>query len=573
VLYLAEVKKKTGLMGSRAELKLWACQRSEQSWVGVPGEEMIAMPPEQAGNYNDGALVLVDINASTKQIQRFLEAGRQLVTILQNFSRFQEKFKSQEDEIEQWKASLTYQSQELQRRELEMEARLEQMQDMEGEFARLEQRREEVQRLQSDFEKDRLNLESSWTQLQAEQQRLEELQVQLSQGRGLNVEQVDHLQGLINQALASVPSPSMLQQQFQGVATALGTQQELLSHHWQQLEQVKSSAHQQHVNVDQQTQDLQQRSLTCQELQKNLAASRTELQVQQQAYQLTQDMYDRLTSVSQAQELVYQQLCLATGQAVSSAGLNTKVDLEALEQMSLEQLQDIVQELKRELDKVSRFVNDQEEELNLQKQTVDELQAKMQQASDYDRLRLEAELSDEQDGYRLLDETLVGQRRNLREREQILGLHVMVLEKRQGAMVTSAQGDQVDLRPLVQQLTLERQQRKAELEQLEAKRQRISATIDQLQQTINQQSEAYESQQRELTQLEATLQAQRAEAVGLSVRLQIYQELLQSLQDPLTQARQSLEASLGGLDQNQGEQQAQVIAQVQQVLAQLSAGV
>jgi hypothetical protein len=90
VLYLAEVQKpKSGfnISGrSKAELKLLACQRTEQNWSAIPGEELVAAP-EEANNYSPGVLVLIDMNAN-RQIQSPLkEAGKQLVGILRNIKR------------------------------------------------------------------------------------------------------------------------------------------------------------------------------------------------------------------------------------------------------------------------------------------------------------------------------------------------------------------------------------------------------------------------------------------------------------------------------------------------------
>ena len=132
MLYLAEVQKqKGGLLGSSSKtgLKLLACQRKDQSWTTVSEETIGA---EEASKLNDGVLVLVEINSS-HQVQRIQEAGHPLVNILQNFSRQLEKFKNKEQEIDQWKESLTFQAQEFNRREMEMETRLEELQHLEEE--------------------------------------------------------------------------------------------------------------------------------------------------------------------------------------------------------------------------------------------------------------------------------------------------------------------------------------------------------------------------------------------------------------------------------------------------------
>ena len=53
-------------------------------------------------------LVMVELT-NNRQIQRHYEAGRSLVNILQTFSNLSKKSKTQEEEIEQWKQSLTFQ--------------------------------------------------------------------------------------------------------------------------------------------------------------------------------------------------------------------------------------------------------------------------------------------------------------------------------------------------------------------------------------------------------------------------------------------------------------------------------
>ena len=172
MLYLAEVQKKTRTFGgSKAEFKLLACQRAEHSWSAV-GDEIISAPDDVP--YNSGALVLVELSGS-RNVQRYTEAGKQLVSILQNFSRLQEKFKTQEEEIEQWKQSLTYQSQELNRREMEMEARQEQIQNVEADFEKLDQERQEIEtlrhevtQLQEEFNRKKQDLEGAWAQLNGE---------------------------------------------------------------------------------------------------------------------------------------------------------------------------------------------------------------------------------------------------------------------------------------------------------------------------------------------------------------------------------------------------------------------
>lgn len=145
MLYLAEVKKqKTRFIGYlKTELKLLAFQQKDQKWNILSVEQTI--PAEEAKNFGDGTLVIVTLN-NNLQIQATLEpAGRQIVRILQNFSAILEKSKDQEENIEQWKHSLTLQVYELNRREMEMKVRLEQIEQMEEKLKHLEQQLQKMQ--------------------------------------------------------------------------------------------------------------------------------------------------------------------------------------------------------------------------------------------------------------------------------------------------------------------------------------------------------------------------------------------------------------------------------------------
>ena len=263
MLYLAEVQKqKSGFMGAgKAEIKLLAFQRPDQSWNPVQGEEAIAA--EEANNLNAGTLVLADLNAN-RQVQRIQEAGRPLVSILQNFSRTLEKSKRQEEEIEQWKQSLTYQSQELNRRNMEMEARLEQLQQMESDFNQLEAQRQEIEtgrekmaQLQQEIERNGRELEGAWEHLRGEQRRLNEQQTQLQQTPSLDAVQTQQIQELLTCLSNGVAPTEAVWEQLNFALEMVATQQGVLGEHWQQFEQQHGYAQQQQEEVDRQAETLQ----------------------------------------------------------------------------------------------------------------------------------------------------------------------------------------------------------------------------------------------------------------------------------------------------------------------------
>jgi hypothetical protein len=95
-------------------------------------------------------------------------------------------------------------------------------------------------------------------------------------------------------------------------------------------------------------------------------------------------------------------------------------------------------------------------------ETIEELQAKLQQAPEHERMNLEAELAEEQDRYQMLNETLVGQRLNLQEREEFLNQHQAVLQRRQGNF--NGQDQKINLEPILVQIEGHRQQQSEELQ-------------------------------------------------------------------------------------------------------------
>jgi chromosome segregation ATPase len=568
VLYLAEVQKnRRGVMGGgRPEFKLLACQRTEQSWSAVSGEEVIPAP-DDANTYASGVLVMVELSAS-KQVQRHSEAGRQLVSLLQGFSRLQEKAKTQEAEIEQWKESLTYQSQELNRRELEMEARQEELQQMESEFAQFDTQRQEIEtsrtevdRLREEFERKTEELQGAWAQLRGETNRLEERQAELS--GGLDADQAQHLRSLIDR-LAAATAEGSCNEQVSATVDLVNQQQGLFDTHWQALQDHQNSAQQLQGEVDWKTQELRDRWHAWHQAQTGLEQAKAELSAQQAVLSLSQEQAKTLSDRLQAQEALRQQITQLGGAA-------NRVDLEALENLSIEALQGVAADLERDLEKLSRFVHSQEEELSLQQEAIDELQAQIPQASEYDRLRLDTELADEKDRYQMLNETLVGQRRNLQDRETVLKQHQAVLARRQGYPV-EVDNRSIGLEPILLQFDQAQQQQQQELQALEARIEQLQGTVAQAETQVTQQSVEQDSTREILKQTEQQLQSQMIAVAELWGKVNSQQETLQPLQDSLTAVRQKVEAIAGMLAQGEQGSQAQTVNEIRELVQRLAGG-
>lgn len=578
MLYLAEVQKQKGGVfgGGKAELKLLACQRTDQSWSAVPAEEVI--PAEEANNLSAGALVIVNLGGN-RQVQGEIEpAGGRLVNMLQTFSRLVEKSKNQEEEIEQWRQSLTYQSQELNRREMEMEARHEQMQAIEEDFERLEQQRQEIEsakeeteRLKEEFERNRQELEGAWEHLRGEQRRFEEQIAEVQYSAGLDENQVAVIQELLERLSGAVAPTDAVREQLNLAFEVISNQQAVLDHHWQLLEQQQRSAFELQAEADRQGEELQNRKQELQQTQISFGEAKAELKVQRNALEMKQESAHMLSLQLRTQEELHQELArLATTSA--DVKISQKVDIAALEMMPLGELSEIVQNLQQDLEKVKRFVNDQEEELTFQGQAVEELQEKINLASEYDRMSLETELAEEQDRYQMLDESLVGSRRNLREREEIWNQHVRVLRRRQGVVESNGlDNHKIDLGPVLSQLEAQRQQQEEELQKLENQIEQMRRTISQAEEMIRHQAGEQEAKLAQLQSLEQNWYSTRASAAELLGKVNLYQETLQPRQDGLNEIQQKLEAMADALSQIQetGDYQLQAIAEMQQMISSL----
>ena len=134
MLHLAQVQKK-GFLG-KAELRLLARQKSETTWA-LAAESDVVLSVE-ANNFGEGTLVLVELTED-RQVTDLRDATGWVLELVQKYliAGLTPALLQQEAErAEQWRQSLTLQSQELGRRTLEVEARREQIQELEENLKR-----------------------------------------------------------------------------------------------------------------------------------------------------------------------------------------------------------------------------------------------------------------------------------------------------------------------------------------------------------------------------------------------------------------------------------------------------
>lgn len=568
MLYLAEVQKpKSGfnISGrSKAELKLLACQRSEQNWSAIPGEELVAAPDE-ATNYNPGVLVLVDMNANRQIQSQLRDAGKHLVGILQNLSRQIEKYKKEADEIESWRQSLSLQSQQLQLRQEEIYGREEDLEHTRAELDRLTQEAQALESTLEQHEQSRQELATQWEQLRDKEQHLDRLQQ--SMGGVLSEQQVNEIRAALYQLGGG--ARTLDSQHLESTVAEIEGQQELLTGHWQQLQHQQQRVVETQAELDRQQQEIDRSKQQLQTLQTSLEETQTAWEVQQHTLSMQQEYLQRLTTRLNIEQDNYQKIYLMSKGGQADIG-DVQIDLEQLEAMEIGQLETIVANLQTEVDRSVHFVHLEEEELQEKQVVIDELQQAILVANEFDKLKLEADLADERDGYNMLDHTLDGQRQTMRERQTYLQIHLRVLRHRQGHVPEAADRSQLEWEAILRLLDNQRQQQQSELTQVETEIHNLRYTIDQTKAKIEQQVEAYLQESKQVQELERHHQLTKQQSIELVAKIDLYHELMQPLQDRIDALKRQL-GSLADAAEHQPESQ-QAMQQIESLLNNLVHG-
>lgn len=554
--------------GVETKLKLIACQRNDQSWSLVSNESITA---EEANDFGDGALIVVNLGVN-RQIQGKLElASQKIIGVLKNFSRLLEKNQEQEQEINQWKESLAIQSEELSRRQIEMETRLEQVEQMEEEFKQFEQQRSEIAiaqaesaKIRAEFEAKSAELEGAWSQLRGQQQNIDE---QLKQAKVL-----DEAQALvIKQQLVAISNANdvanALKNKLDLAESAAKEHQHTLESHWQNLAQNSQDIQGKRQELESMTNELSEKKEQVESLQNAIAQAEQQLSIEQKSLEVKQELMQFLDLQSESQSNLLQML----SGSESDADNTSKINLNELENMPLPNLEATVETLKKDLEKVARFVNDQEEELGWQCKAVEELEVKMSKVNDFERLTLEQELADEKEAKKMLDQTLVGQRRSLKERHQVLLQHSRVLKRRQGIIDFDFESEiqDIDLTPIKEGL-------KQQQQQLIEQQQELTLEVAQIEESIRVIASKLEQQQSQKNQLETEIAGQQdnwhklnLQMVQVQFQIDFYEQQLQPIQNNLDainhQISEMEQLTVAHGDHNPSE----AIAKVEQIINEL----
>lgn len=143
MLHLARIQRKT-LLG-KAELLLLARQRSNYAWEIIESAETFLAV--EANALHEGNLVLFDLD--NDKVSNLRDATDWIVQTLGDYLTIgitPEQLQEEIERAEQWRQSLTLQSQEIGRRVLETEARRDQIQQLEE---NLKKEKEDIRRLEA----------------------------------------------------------------------------------------------------------------------------------------------------------------------------------------------------------------------------------------------------------------------------------------------------------------------------------------------------------------------------------------------------------------------------------------
>jgi chromosome segregation ATPase len=405
-----------------------------------------------------------------------------------------------------------------------MEARIEQIEEIEAEFEYLERKRQELETLKQ--------------QLNEQQRQLEEGQINYNSYPNLSPEQQQFIRSLTERLANHHDRGNSPSQILHSTLESVQGQQTILNSCWQSLEEQKKAVEERQVANEQMLNHLEQRARELQTSRSALETAKVQLQIQETVLSQKQELFERLNLTLQTTDSARQMLLsFAQGEDL---GFDGKIERQALEKMPLEELESLVNNLQTDLKHLEIFVNDQEEELTLQSQTVEELAARMATIDESQRANLEEELAEEQERKGMLTATLVGQRRNLQERQAIRSQHLKILQRRQG-ILSPEEAQKCSFEPLLilladnYQNNLEESQRlAAEIERIQEDLQKTSDSLDGQWSDLEQKTREFEEQERQWRDANLAL-------LRLKTQVQQYETFLQPVQDHLDQIRQKLE--------------------------------
>lgn len=543
--YLAELKKEKTFVGFKTEVKLLARSTSENNWQSISNDEIVPIPDSnQAKDLKDGQMVLVDIT-NNKNIQKIQDASKRLVLILQSFTRFQDKFKQGEEEIEQWKLSLNYQSQELHRREVELS-------DREQELEQIDIRRKEIEEAQINAQRDRLEVDKLRQELDIQRREFDSDSAVISQ------EQADYLRDLTTRISNFFIGTDFLYRQIGSCLETLLQRQETLNSFWQQFEAIRPLQ----TDLASEIQELNYRKQQVQQTQARVIDFHSELKSDEELVKAKETTLSALRSQIISNQRIADQLSeLIASYGGSIIEILDPAEVRRLEQMSTDDLETEINKLQYEFDKGARAVSEQEDELAALEGDIADFQSQIEHATGAERIELESSKELAEENYQFLEASVSGMRSNMLERQSILNQQRAILDRRQG--IDASDDPAKKILPILALIETEKSVQESKFRELTYELENARVQFWQKKEAFSRLSFEYEKQKQDLEAAEMGLR----DKISLNAEVITNEKILQPVQDIVDILKQQMEAIIHEANQAQTEQAPQqLIENLQQMI-------
>lgn len=498
MLYLAEVKAQNrGFVGGyKTELKLLASQEADQTWNSVSSSNHVVNVESINESASKGTLYILNLDSNQQSQAQPELAGNRIVNYLRYLSRALEKSKNLEIEIEEWKDSLKLQGEQIGKRQNELDQQQQIISQQQQNVAKLEQ------------EKEQLN--GAWEQLRSEQSRSNQAKNKLAE------------------LLQELNSNSSQPQNIADFLTIINRQQQLLNTYWQQLESEKNSLSSGENDLKTKQSQLEESRQQLDNLQNQLQSVLIKLTSNQNLVLEKEEALKQCSAQLEIIESLEQEVLM-----IADDDEDNVTDTNVLEGMPLGDLENIVNQLQQETSKLVNFVNLQEEELSLQSDEVKSIEQQINQSNAVEKFSLETELADAKEAMKLLNETLVGQRKTLKRQQKTLNKHLKILTRRKGvADIDFSQN--INVKPLLTQITNQRQLAMEKKANLTSEIEQLNLLINQLEEQLPTLQQEYQEQKEQAQAKEKQLLQIYQQVTETECNLSLLEQLLEPIQEQVS---------------------------------------
>jgi chromosome segregation ATPase len=172
----------------------------------------------------------------------------------------------------------------------------------------------------------------------------------------------------------------------------------------------------------------------------------------------------------------------------------------------------------------------------------------------------------------MLDQTLVGQRRSLRERHQVLLQHSRVLKRRQGIVDFDLEStiQDIDLTPIKQTLEQQHHELQQQQQQLDSEATQSQQNIQELTLKLEQQQTQQSQLEQEINQLQNKLHELNFQTAAMQSQIDFYQHQLQPLQDNLEQINHQVAEMEKSLVDSEAINSGAALSKIEQIVNELA---